>query len=105
MQLLSDCLLILSSEGVQGVRGQGDNPAPAAHRGLGAQLLASRAVIDANCYRASVPFHGGAGGSFFCTRDHYPNNKLTILCTGLGIQRHRQYYGETLKRFLGHLLV
>lgn len=105
MQLSSDCLLLPSSEGALGAKGQGDNPAPAAHRGTGAQFPTSPAVIDANCYGAKAPFHGGAGGSLCCAWDHYTNNKLTILCTGLGVQRHRQYFGEPLKRFTGHLLM
>lgn len=104
VQLSSDCLLPPSSEEALRAKGQGDNPAPAAHRGPGAQLPTSPAVIDANCYGAKAPFHGGAGGSLCCTWDHYTNNKLMILCTGLGVQRHRQYFGEPLKRFTGRLL-
>lgn len=104
MWLSSGCLLLPSSEGALGAKGQGDNPAPAAHRGPGVRFPASPDVIDANCYGAKAAFHGGAGGSLCCAWDHYTNNKLTILCTGLGVQRHRQYFGEPLKRFTGHLL-
>lgn len=82
-RLPSDCLLLPSSEGALGVKGQADNPAPASHRGLGVQFQTSPAVIDANCYGAKAPFHRGAGGSLCCAWDHYTNNKLTILCTGL----------------------
>lgn len=53
------------------------------------QSLTIPAVIDANCYGAKAPFHRGAGGSLCCAWDHY-TNKLTILCTCLGVQRHRQ---------------
>jgi len=104
MRLSSDCLLLPSSGGTLGAKGQGDNPAPAAQRGPGAQFPTSPAVIDANCYGAKASFHGGAGGTLCCSWDHYTNNKLIILCTGLGVQRHRQYFGECFKSFIGHLL-
>jgi len=55
------------SEGALGGRGQGDNPAPAAHRGVGARFPASPTIIDANCYGAGATFHGGAGGSLCCS--------------------------------------
>lgn len=68
--LSSACLLLPWSEGAVGAKGQGDNPAPAARRGPGARFPASPAVIDANCCGAEAPFHGGAGGSLCCARDH-----------------------------------